>query len=57
LLRDGVHVDLLPMMTGVWLWFDNLWTDNQSLLDDQDGSIVVVKVGVICATGHCHQVV
>ena len=45
------------MMIGVWLWFDNLWTDNQSLLDDQDGSIVVMKVGVIRATGHCHQVV
>jgi hypothetical protein len=38
-------------------WLDDLGTDDQSLLDDQDASIVVVNARVVSARGDCHQVI
>lgn len=44
LLRNGVHVDLLPVVTCIGLRLDDLWTDDELLLNDQNGCIVVVKI-------------
>ena len=56
---DGVQVDLLPVDAGSTgsQGLDDLGRDDQSLLDDQDASVVVVDAGMIRARGDCHQVI
>ena len=48
---DGVHVDLLPMDVRIWgsQRLDDLWRNNQSLLDHEDASVVVVDTRVVRA--------
>jgi len=48
-------VPVLALVSGLRL--DDLWTDNQLLLNHQHGSIILIEVGLISARGNGHQVV
>ena len=44
-------------MSWVWNRFDNLRADDQSLLDDQNCCIVIMKIWMVCATCDSHKIV
>lgn len=49
---DLAHIE--PLSTGAWsARFDDLWRDDQSLLHDQDTSIIIVDATVVSARVDC----
>ena len=59
MVSNGVHANFLPVDVRVWVCqrLDDLWRDNQALLDDQNTGVVVVDTRVVRARGDRHKVV
>lgn len=56
--RNIIHIYFLPMNCRIWSKrLDDLWTDDQSLLDNKDTCVILMDTWRVSARCDCHQVI